>query len=66
MNIGYIGLGIMGAPMALNLLKAGHALFVYNRTRSKCVPLQAAGAMVEESPSAVAAASEVVFLNKRL
>ena len=35
MDVGFIGLGNMGAPMARNLLKAGHRLIVYNRTRSK-------------------------------
>ena len=34
-SIGFIGLGIMGQPMALNLLKAGHKLTVYNRTGRK-------------------------------
>ena len=42
-SIGFIGLGIMGQPMALNLLKAGHKLTVYNRTGSKAEPLKQAG-----------------------
>lgn len=63
MKIGYIGLGIMGAPMAMNLLKAGHSLTVYNRTQSKCEPLVAAGATAMATSAEVAAASEVVFLN---
>jgi 3-hydroxyisobutyrate dehydrogenase len=44
MNITFIGLGTMGAPMALNLLKAGHQVTVWNRTRAKEEPLLAAGA----------------------
>ena len=44
MKIGFIGLGIMGKPMALNLLKAGYELTVANRTGAKCAPLVAAGA----------------------
>jgi 3-hydroxyisobutyrate dehydrogenase-like beta-hydroxyacid dehydrogenase len=45
MRIGFIGLGIMGKPMATNLLKAGFKLTVYNRTPEKCVPLVEAGAI---------------------
>ena len=49
-SIGFIGLGIMGQPMALNLLKAGHKLAVYNRTGSKAEPLKQAGAQVASLP----------------
>jgi 3-hydroxyisobutyrate dehydrogenase-like beta-hydroxyacid dehydrogenase len=58
-RLGFIGLGIMGAPMAQNLLKAGFELTVWNRTRAKAEPLVALGASVADSPAAVAAASEV-------
>jgi 2-hydroxy-3-oxopropionate reductase len=60
MNIGFIGLGIMGAPMALHLVKAGHTVHV--NTRSK-VPAEitAAGAVTCASPAEVARAAEVVF-----
>ena len=44
MHIGFIGLGIMGRPMAMNLLKAGFSLTVQNRTAAKCRPLIEAGA----------------------
>jgi 3-hydroxyisobutyrate dehydrogenase len=60
MRIGFIGLGIMGAPMARNLLRAGHALTVHNRTRARAEPLVAEGATAAESPAAVAAAVEAV------
>ena len=63
MKIGYIGLGIMGQPMALNLLKAGHSLWVFNRTASKAESLSQAGAVVAQSPAAVAREVEVVFIN---
>ncbi len=63
MKVGYIGIGIMGGPMALNLLKAGQSLFVYNRTVSKCSALERQGATVCASPAEVAATSEIVFLN---
>jgi 3-hydroxyisobutyrate dehydrogenase-like beta-hydroxyacid dehydrogenase len=61
-NIGFIGLGIMGAPMAANLIKAGHALRVYNRTPDKAAPLLAAGATAASSPAALAGASDTIVL----
>ena len=50
MHIGFIGLGIMGRPMALNLIKAGYDLTVYNRTAARCRPLVEAGAAQARSP----------------
>jgi len=61
LSVGFIGLGIMGAPMAVNCLKAGFPLTVYNRTAAKTKPLQEAGASVAASPAAVAEASDVVI-----
>jgi 3-hydroxyisobutyrate dehydrogenase-like beta-hydroxyacid dehydrogenase len=46
MNVGFIGLGNMGLPMARNLLKAGHAVTVYNRTRERAESLRAEGATI--------------------
>jgi 3-hydroxyisobutyrate dehydrogenase len=63
MNIGYIGIGIMGLPMAGNLLRAGHSLFVHNRTPAKCEPLARRGATVCTSPADVAKSAEIVFIN---
>lgn len=63
MKIGYIGLGIMGRPCSLNLLKAGHQLTVTTRTQSKAESVVASGAQWVDSPREVAEASEVVFLN---
>jgi len=60
-RVGFIGLGIMGGPMAANLLAAGYELTVWNRTPAKAEPLAAAGARVAGSPAEVAAASEVTF-----
>lgn len=60
-RVGFIGLGRMGKPMALNLLKAGFALTVHNRSRRAVDELAAAGAAPAASPSAVAAASEFVL-----
>jgi len=59
MNIGFIGLGIMGAPMAGHLLAAGHTLYV--RTRSK-VPEALAAATACASPKEVAERADVIFL----
>ncbi len=61
MEIGFIGLGIMGKPMSLNLVEAGYSLTVYNRTRSKCKPLEEAGAKVVDSPADVATLSDVII-----
>lgn len=54
-NIGYIGLGIMGTPMAMNLINADYQMLVWNRTVSKCKPLEAKGAIVTTSPAEMAA-----------
>ncbi len=61
MNIGFIGLGLMGRPMALNLINGGHRLTVWARRPASLLPLQQAGAQVAESPAALAAASEIVI-----
>ncbi|WP_267895724.1 NAD(P)-dependent oxidoreductase [Loktanella sp. Alg231-35] len=53
-KIGFIGLGLMGAPMAKNLLEANADLTVYNRTSSKCAGLANLGAKVAVTPAQVA------------
>lgn len=60
-HVGLIGLGIMGKPMARNLLKAGLPLTVYNRTRSKAEELVQEGARVADTPAAVARESDVII-----
>src|SRR5262249_20517272 len=60
-TIGFIGLGIMGKPMARNLMKAGYPLMVYNRTASKADELVAAGARQVGSPREVALGAEVII-----
>jgi len=60
-RIGFIGLGIMGKPMARNLLKAGYALTVHSRGRSAVEALMADGAAGARSPQEVAERSEVVI-----
>src|SRR5262245_26276437 len=59
-TIGFIGLGVMGKPMAKNLIKAGHPLVVYNRSRPAVDELVAAGAKPASSPAEVAKAATVV------
>jgi 3-hydroxyisobutyrate dehydrogenase-like beta-hydroxyacid dehydrogenase len=76
-SVGFIGLGIMGKPMALNLVKAGYRVSVYNRTHEKTRSLAQAGARVASTPAEAAqnadyvmsivsdsAASEEVILGK--
>jgi 2-hydroxy-3-oxopropionate reductase len=61
MQLGFIGLGVMGRPMALHLLRAGHSLAVWARRPQSCEPLLVAGALACATPAAVARCSEVVF-----
>ncbi len=61
MKIGFIGMGIMGRPMALNLLRAGHQVTVYNRTLSKLREVVDAGAREAASPRECARGNEVVI-----
>ena len=62
-RVGYIGLGAMGKPMALNILKAGFPLTVFNRTAEKAGELLTAGAEWADSPADLARRSDVVFTN---
>jgi 3-hydroxyisobutyrate dehydrogenase len=59
-KIAFIGMGTMGAPMALNLLKAGYDVTVHNRTRDREIPVATAGAHRADSPQAAAANADVV------
>ena len=59
--VGFIGLGIMGQPMARNLMKAGFGMVVYTRTRRKADELLAEGARWAESPAAVARQASMVI-----
>mgnify|MGYP000979500329 FL=1 len=62
-TLGFIGLGAMGRPMAMNLRQAGHALWVHARTPQRASDLLAAGATLAASPKALARAVEVLFIN---
>ena len=66
-ELGFVGLGIMGAPMALNLIKAGFALKVYNRTdRPRVQEVVDAGGKRVETPAAAADATAIVRREPRL
>src|SRR5439155_10937005 len=60
-RIGFIGLGIMGKPMAKNLIKAGFPLVVHNRSRAKVDELVRDGATAAGSPREVASSAEIII-----
>jgi 3-hydroxyisobutyrate dehydrogenase-like beta-hydroxyacid dehydrogenase len=61
MKVGFIGLGNMGSAIARNLIKKGHTLTVYNRTRSRAEPFASLGARIAETPSETATDAEVLI-----
>lgn len=61
LSIGFIGLGLMGKPMAQNLLRAGFPLTIWNRTKSKADDLVRAGANLAENPRDAAMQSDVLI-----
>src|SRR5574337_1167441 len=61
MKTGFVGLGSMGSPMAVNLLRAGHELTVFNRTRSRAEELAGEGARVADSPADAARNAEALI-----
>ena len=62
LKVGFIGLGIMGGPMAANAARAGHPLIVYNRTAAKCRPfLQAGGHPRQTPPAALASQADIIL-----
>lgn len=61
-RLGFVGLGVMGAPMAGHLIRAGSEVTVWNRTVAKSEPLREQGARVAADPAELAAASDVVLL----
>jgi 3-hydroxyisobutyrate dehydrogenase-like beta-hydroxyacid dehydrogenase len=62
MRVGFMGLGIMGTPMAANVLKAGYEVAVYNRTQERAKPLQEKGATLAASPTELAGQCEVIVI----
>jgi 3-hydroxyisobutyrate dehydrogenase len=61
MRVGIVGTGLLGTAVGLNLLKKGHTVTAYNRTRSKTAPLEQNGAEIVDSPKKVSENSDVVF-----
>ena len=61
MNVAFIGMGTMGAPMALNVLKAGHNVVVHNRTRDREQPVVDAGAKRAASPQEAARDADIII-----
>ena len=62
MTLGYIGIGLMGKPMVLRLLAAGHEVTVWNRSRDKLAPVLEKGAKAAASPAEVARAADIVMM----
>ncbi len=62
MEIGWIGTGIMGAPMARRLLAAGHKVRVFNRSPERAAPLRSDGAIVAADPAAAASGAGAIFI----
>ena len=58
--LGFIGMGIMGKPMTVNLLNAGYPVFIHSRRRESCRGV--AGALVCDSPKAVAENANIIFI----
>jgi 3-hydroxyisobutyrate dehydrogenase len=62
MKLGFIGIGLMGKPMTLRLLAAGHEVAVWNRSPEKLAPVLAKGAQRADSPAGVARAADIVMM----
>jgi 3-hydroxyisobutyrate dehydrogenase len=62
MKLGYLGIGLMGRPMTLRLLAAGHDVMVWNRSRDKLSPVLEKGARAASSPADVAREAEIVMM----
>ncbi|GAB7102048.1 NAD(P)-dependent oxidoreductase [Streptomyces phaeofaciens JCM 4814] len=62
MNVGFIGMGVMGQPMALRLARSGTPLVVWNRTAARSAPVHKAGAQMASHPGEVFAEADVILL----
>lgn len=62
MKLGFVGIGLMGRPMVLRLLDAGHEVTVWNRSREKLAPVVEKGAKAASTPADVARAAEIVLM----
>lgn len=61
MKLGWIGTGVMGSAMAIHLIKAGHQLYIYNRSRQKTKSLVSLGARWCDTPAEVGRCSDIIF-----
>ena len=61
-TLGFVGIGLMGLPMCQRLLAAGYSLHVWNRSAEKCLPLQAQGAVFEQSPAELCAKVDLLLV----
>jgi 3-hydroxyisobutyrate dehydrogenase len=61
-NLGFIGIGLMGRPMTLRLLAAGHQVTVWNRSREKLAAVVEKGARAAATPSELAGQSDIVMM----
>ncbi len=61
MKIAFLGIGLMGAPMALNLLKAGFPITVWNRSNGKTGTVREAGALVADTPADAVSGADIVI-----
>src|SRR4051794_5326913 len=61
-RIGFIGLGLMGSPIAMRLIEAGRPVTIWGRTPAKLAPAIASGATLASSPRSLAASADVVIL----
>jgi len=64
-RVGFIGLGVMGKPMARNLIAAGHELVLYSRTRASVDEVAEDGGTAAGSPREVAENADVVILDRK-
>lgn len=62
MKLGFVGIGLMGRPMVIRLLEAGHEVTVWNRSREKLAPVLSKGAKAAATPADVARAAEIVLM----
>ena len=62
MKLGYLGIGLMGKPMVLRLLAAGHEVLVWNRSRDKLAPVLEKGARAANTPAELAASVEIAMM----
>lgn len=60
-DIAFLGMGLMGLPMACNLLRAGHSVTAWNRSAGKAAPLESDGAVIAASPSEAVASAQIVI-----